>query len=186
MKQREQFGMIKIMTLQWFGAIRTTSSPTSKRKPVYYDFGLPPDIVLTTAGRAPSYADLAVYVALLNYRNKNGLCWPSMATIGRDTNLSRNTVARCWKWLMAVGLVEPNEDIHVARRVGRQALATVWTVYQYPNKRIEANKAIEEIAELQLDSMNKDITPNHWHDAAQEPTQEELEALGQTVMFAKK
>ena len=91
----------------------------------------------------------------------------SQSAISKDTNLSRNTVQKSWRWLQQVGLLEPCEDIHVARRPGRQMSATVWTVYQFPNQRIE-----------------QDITPNHWHDAAQEPTQEELEALGQTVMFA--
>ena len=132
---------MKIKTLQWFGMVRHERNPHTQGDARGLDFGLSPDVVIETTGRAPSYADLAVYVALLGYRNRNGLCWMSQSAISKDTNLSRNTVQKSWRWLQQVGLLEPCEDIHVARRPGRQMSATVWTVYQFPNQRIELAEA---------------------------------------------
>lgn len=130
--------MLKLKTLQWFGAIRQSRNPTTKATSKGVDFGLAPEDVLTMTGRAPSYADLAVYVAILAHRNKMGIAWMSQSEVARLTNLSRNSVRKSWSWLEAVGLLSPCKDVHVARRRGRQPSSSVWCVFQFPNETVES------------------------------------------------
>ncbi len=49
--------------------------------------------------------ELLVYIALLNRANREGECWPGLATLQRDARASRNTVIKTIKALEDRGLV---------------------------------------------------------------------------------
>lgn len=53
-----------------------------------------------------------VLLYLLDRADRLGICWPSLNTIARDTGLSRSSVIRSLRSLVALGLVswEPQED----------------------------------------------------------------------------
>lgn len=48
----------------------------------------------------------AVLVAVANYADENGLCWPSQARLARDTELSERTIARSLASLEEAGVIE--------------------------------------------------------------------------------
>ena len=72
------------------------------------------NVVIDHYGPALGPHGIAVYVALCRYANDDGACWPSIATIGRDTGMSPNRVRRSLSDLERAGLISimhrPNEQ----------------------------------------------------------------------------
>lgn len=52
---------------------------------------------------------VAVYVYLYDRANKNGECWPSVATIAKEIKLSQATVRRAIKDLRKAKLIETKQ-----------------------------------------------------------------------------
>jgi DNA-binding transcriptional MocR family regulator len=52
-----------------------------------------------------SAASKLTLLALANYADSNGICWPTQETLARDTEQSIDTVQRRLKLLVALGLV---------------------------------------------------------------------------------
>lgn len=50
--------------------------------------------------------DVMVYLALAKHANGEGVCWPSMSTLGKLARCSRETVARSIKRLVARGYLQ--------------------------------------------------------------------------------
>ena len=63
------------------------------------------NVVIDQYGPALGPHGIAVYVALCRYANDDGACWPSIATIGRDTGMSPNRVRRSLSDLERAGLI---------------------------------------------------------------------------------
>jgi hypothetical protein len=61
----------------------------------------------------------AVYVCLARYANKQGRCWPSVATIASDAHISERTVQRSLRVLTGAGAIK------IKTRVGRSAVYTL-------------------------------------------------------------
>lgn len=64
------------------------------------------DIVIDVFFPQLSHPAQVVYVVLARYRNAQGICYPSLATLADDSGYTRKTVARAISQLEAYGLVE--------------------------------------------------------------------------------
>jgi hypothetical protein len=47
----------------------------------------------------------AILLAVANYMNEDGIAWPGLVTISRDTDISEETVAKRLRWLESIGAI---------------------------------------------------------------------------------
>lgn len=128
--------MVQRETLEFFAAYRYF-----KRKNNNKTRTEEPDLILQLTKlddiklRRPGMAELMVYSMLCTYRNRQGTCWVSQATVAKKCRLSESSVSEAFKWLAKAKMIRKMDNVRVARKIvqgGRALPVNLWTVFDLP------------------------------------------------------
>lgn len=187
--------MMQKETLQFFGAYRRFGRANKNmNKQSLIVCGVDMEELKQEGLERPGMAELLVYSMLVAHRHATtNVCWLSKRGCAEKLCLSPSTVHEAYKWLEKARLIYLHEDNRLVRKMvknGKGHLVNLYTIFDLPGYRWastvriktspdgvfagaeresqDQNEAFYEAEQDAFESMDQDITPNHWHDAAQE------------------
>lgn len=103
-----------------------------------------------------------IYVALCKYANKNGVCYPSIETLSKVTNIkSRTTIIKCIHELSQHGLIEVIRGKHNSNTYIIKSQHYIDNAYQSCSKIEQDKYSVQEINQSKNESCSKNELLNN-------------------------